>query len=58
MGTTTKPARLGERITVRMPSDMLDDLGDEVTERGYSDKPELVRAIIRAHQDARRAARG
>lgn len=52
------PARLADRITVRMTDDMLDDLTDEVGELGYGDKPELVRSIIRQHQNTRRAAKG
>lgn len=48
----------GERFTLRLPPAMLADLDLEVTERGFSDRSELVRQIIRRHQEDRAVAKG
>lgn len=54
---TKKPA-LDDRITVRMPKGMKRKLVAEAKREGYSDLNELVRSIVRAHQDQRKAAVG
>ena len=54
----TKKDTLSERLTVRMPKAMRRDLQREVRQRGYSDEAELVRAVLREHQDRRKVAQG